>query len=77
MSDGNRAKRNRKIGQLIAEMVEPLHPGQTIKTEKILANLQTRDRRWGIDAHQIGNLVRQREDLKHIANGTWQKVSAV
>jgi hypothetical protein len=76
MSDGNRAKRNRRIRVLIGEMVEPLQPGQTIRTEKILADLQARDRRWGIDAHQIGNMVREREDLDHVGNNTWQKVKA-
>lgn len=76
MTDGNRAKRNKRIRVLIGEMVEPLQPGQTIKTEKILADLQAKDRRWGIDAHQVGNLVRERDDLQHVSLGTWEKVIA-
>jgi hypothetical protein len=76
MSDGNRAKRNQKIRQLIGGMIEPLQPGQIIKTEKILAELESRDRRWGINSHMIGNLVWEREDLVHVGNNTWQKVVA-
>jgi hypothetical protein len=76
MSDGNRAKRNQKIRQLIGGMIEPLQPGQIIKTEKILAELESRDRRWGINSHTIGNLVREREDLVHVGNSTWQNVVA-
>lgn len=76
MSDGNRSKRNRRIQGFISHMVDPLQPGEQIKTEKVLQVLQTRDSRWGIDAHQVGNLIRQREDLKHVANNTWEKVSA-
>lgn len=74
MTDGNRAKRNRKIRQLIGGMVDPLQPGQRIKTEKILVSLQARDHRWGLNTFMIRNLVREREDLRWIGEGTWEKV---
>lgn len=75
MTGGNRSKRNTRIRGIIGTMVDPLEPGSTIKTEKVLQVLTKQDRRWGLDAHQVGNLIRQREDLRHIDEGTWEKVS--
>ncbi len=77
MTDGNRSKRNTRIRGIIGTMVDPLEPGSTIKTEKVLSELLKKDSRWGLDAHQVGNLIRQRADLRHVDNGTWEKVSVV
>lgn len=76
MSGCDRSKRNRRIRVIINQMVTPLQPGDQIKTEEVLNDLQALDGRWGLNGHQIGNMMREREDLKHVANNTWEKLPA-
>ena len=70
MADGNRGRRNRRIRGIIDQKVDALKPGETLKTGRVLIELNRLDRRWCLDAHMIGNLIREYDQLRRIGDGT-------
>jgi hypothetical protein len=74
MTDGNRAKRNKRIRVFLDEMISPLPDGSKIESRSMVMLLTRKDSRWNLDPHQIGNLIRERYDIKSTHEG-WIKVS--
>lgn len=70
-------KKNQKIRRILDTMIESMQPGDIIKIERILPELVARNRSWGITSLQIGNLCREREDLRRVVRGTWEKIPLI
>ena len=76
MSNGNRSKLNHRLRKILDTIILPLPPGETFKTDRIVQDLITTDRRRRIEVHQVANLIREREDVRWVSAGLWQKVPA-
>jgi len=60
-----------------ADLCSGLTPGSTVKLADLLVRLLIKiDSRWGLDAHQVGNLCKQREDLRKGGVNEWVIVEA-
>jgi hypothetical protein len=76
MSDGNRSKLNHRLRKIIDIKIHQYVPGQKFKTDTIVQELITHDRRPRIEIHQVANLLRERNDVRWISSGVWEKVPA-
>lgn len=74
MSDGNRSKLNHKLRKIIGSKITEIPVGKRFKTDWIVQVLTTADRRPRIEVHQVSNLIREREDVRWISTGIWEKV---
>jgi hypothetical protein len=70
MPDGNRSKRNARIQDILGALIKCRKSG-TLKTERLVTILEKIDSRWGITPQQIGNICRQREDLRKGGVNEW------
>jgi hypothetical protein len=74
MSDGNRSKLNHRLRKVLDQIIVPLQGGERFKTDSIVQDLISNDRRPRIEVHQVANLIRERDDVRWISAGLWEKV---
>ena len=65
-----RCTRNERTREKLTTLISSLEPNVIIKTADITASLSNNYR--GTTHHNIGNLLRERDDVVWVTNGTWR-----
>jgi hypothetical protein len=65
-----RCTRNEHTRQQITAIIAGSEPDAIIKTSDITTILSKRYR--GVNHHNVGNLLRERDDVVWVTNGTWR-----
>jgi len=74
MSDGNRSKLNHKLRKIIDSKITKIPAGEWFKTDWMVRVLTNADRRPRIEIHQVSNLIRERDDVRWVSAGIWEKL---
>lgn len=74
MTDGNRGKSNARLRIRLDQMILTVPVGGTIKTDTISQEFQRMHKGLNMNTRRASMLIREREDVRHVADGVWMKV---
>lgn len=77
MSHPSHRKGNDVLRTHIPRILSGYEVGQKIKTVTILSHLQKVDGRYELNPTRIGRLLRERDDLRWVQLGVWEKIAEV
>ena len=77
MSHPSHRKGNDVLRTHIPRILSGYEVGQKIKTVTILSHLQKVDGRYELNPTRIGRLLRERDDLRWVQLGVWEKIADV
>ena len=76
MSDGNRRHSNARLRIVLDKLLLPLPAGTEFETDHIAKELGKTHRSLMMSTGRARNLIRERDDVRWVTNGTWMKASA-
>jgi hypothetical protein len=74
MTDGTRGKSNDRLRTRLDQMLAMMPIGETIRIDRLAQGFQNDNKRLCMTPRRVSCLVRERDDLKWIDKGLWQKV---
>jgi len=74
MTDGNRGKSNARLRVHLDAMIAAVPVGAEIKTDTVAREFQATHKQLLMTIRRASMLIREREDVRWIDNGLWQKV---
>jgi len=75
MTDGNRRHCNARLRAKIDEILSRVPAGDEIRTDHVARILQATHKSIDMSTRRAGTLIRERNDVRHVADGVWEKVS--
>ncbi len=74
MTDGNRGKSNARLRKCLDQIIRSVPPGHVIITEQVARTFMKMDSRLWMTTRRASQLIRERQDVRWVSDGVWQKV---
>jgi hypothetical protein len=77
MSSKSHKRGNDALRVYLGPILSEYEIGQNVETNTILSNLQKINRKYELNPTRIGRLLRERDDLRWVRSGVWEKIAEV